>query len=73
MATRRALDDLDRTAIPPELEGQWVFVRAENGKQEILSSGDDLREVTQGQPEGPPDLRTRVSRRIEAYVVHPET
>lgn len=62
------LDLLDLSALPAELQGRWVFLRVEQGRQEVLASGDDIREVVKGQPEGPQYILTRVPRRYGVIV-----
>lgn len=64
------LDTIDLSALPADLQGQWVFLRVENGRQEILSSGDDIREVVKGQPEGPQYILTRAPQRCTVHVAH---
>ncbi|MBK7952275.1 MAG: hypothetical protein IPK00_26870 [Deltaproteobacteria bacterium] len=66
------LDIVDLSALPTELQGQWVFLRIEHGRQEILASGEDIREVVKGQPEGPQYILTRVPHRYTVHVAHVE-
>ncbi len=70
MTNERLVDGIDLSALPEELQGKWVFLRVEHGRQEILSSGDDIREVVKGQPEGPQYLLTRVPQRHTVHVAH---
>lgn len=72
MPDETPLDFVDLSALPANLQGQWVFLRVEHGRQEILASGDDIREVMKGQPEGPQYILTRVPQRYTVHVVHAE-
>lgn len=70
MPNEAPLDSIDLSALPAELQGRWVFLRVEQGRQELLASGDDIREVVKGQPEGPQYILTRVPQRYTVHVVH---
>ena len=72
MPDESLLDVVDLSALPAEWQGQWVFLRVEHGYQEVLSSGDDIREVMKGQPEGPQYILTRVPQRYIVHVAHAE-
>lgn len=70
MSIDRLVDGIDLAALPDDLVGKWVFLRIERGRQEILSSGEDILEVVKGQPQGPQYLLTRVPQRSIVHVTH---
>jgi hypothetical protein len=62
---------LDYAAIPDEYEGKWVLLLVDPlcGRQEVVGSGDTLREATRGQTFGDGYIVTRVPRRYTVIVV----
>lgn len=62
---------IDFSAIPPEYEGKWILVKVDPIRrvQEIVSSGDSLREATRGHVPGDEVVLTRVPHRASVIFV----
>ncbi len=59
----------DLSVLPRELEGQWVLLKIADGTQQIVASGEDVREVVRGFPRTTDYLLTRVPTWVTTYVV----
>ena len=61
---------VDLAALPRDLEGQWVLVKLDDGRQTVVSSGANVEEVVRGYPTSPEYLLTRVPSECTTYVVN---
>lgn len=65
---------IDFEAVPAGLEGKWILVKVDplRGRQQIISSGDNVKDVTRNQPRGVEYVLTRVPHKYSVRVVGDE-